>query len=657
MTIKSLLVKIGADVTGLEAGLKKAEGYLESHKQQFKQVGMAVTVAGAAITGAVGTMISKYISAGDTLLDMSKRTGMSVTALSELKFAASLCGADINTVELAVKRMAKALIDASEGSAEYVDAFARINLTAAELMGLSPEQQFDRISRAIANLEDPTLRAATAQEIFGRSGTQLLPLLSEGAAGLDAMRQKAHEVGVAFDEEAAQKASDLDDAIVTLKASFSGVGNTVATALAPVITSLATTISNVITKVQAWMAAHPGLTSVLVKVVTVLGILGTVLGPIIMMLPLLASGFAILTGPIGIAVAAIMGIIAIGTLLMSHWGTIKQFISDTWDAIKLKTTDIWDAIKNFLTGVLDTITGIFSVTWEAIKTAISNAFDFIKNLASTAWETITGIFGAANEALFGCVGDLVQKIVDKFMWLFNKVKEITTWIKDHTIGIFKKMWDKVSGHSIVPEMVASVIGNFLSMKTSIGTTIDELQTKVKDVFDTIKTNTTTAIQETTDTAQTLFGNITDYAQAMSSDSSDAYRNMGDALKGQVRAMLDTLEKNAIAFIITKVMAALPFPVNLIAVAAAIAAVKLLFSRIKLAEGGIVTRPTYALIGERGPEAVIPLNSAGGFGLGGGVTLRQNNYFYGDISNVGDIDEISRRLAERTTQAISKGRRY
>jgi hypothetical protein len=30
-------------------------------------------------------------------------------------------------------------------------------------------------------------------------------------------------------------------------------------------------------------------------------------------------------------------------------------------------------------------------------------------------------------------------------------------------------------------------------------------------------------------------------------------------------------------------------------------------------GGIVTRPTFALIGEAGPEAVIPLNRAGGMG--------------------------------------------
>jgi hypothetical protein len=38
----------------------------------------------------------------------------------------------------------------------------------------------------------------------------------------------------------------------------------------------------------------------------------------------------------------------------------------------------------------------------------------------------------------------------------------------------------------------------------------------------------------------------------------------------------------------------------------------------LAEGGIVTGPTLAMIGEAGPEAVVPLSKMGG--MGGGVTV-------------------------------------
>ena len=37
-----------------------------------------------------------------------------------------------------------------------------------------------------------------------------------------------------------------------------------------------------------------------------------------------------------------------------------------------------------------------------------------------------------------------------------------------------------------------------------------------------------------------------------------------------------------------------------------------------ADGGIVTRPTLAMVGEKGPEAIIPLSKMGG--MGGGVTV-------------------------------------
>jgi hypothetical protein len=55
----------------------------------------------------------------------------------------------------------------------------------------------------------------------------------------------------------------------------------------------------------------------------------------------------------------------------------------------------------------------------------------------------------------------------------------------------------------------------------------------------------------------------------------------------------------------------------------------------LAEGGIVTSATLAVVGEKGPEAVIPLNRAGEFGMGGGgnnVTIHVNG---GDPQSVVD----------------------
>jgi len=187
------------------------------------------------------------------------------------------------------------------------------------------------------------------------------------------------------------------------------------------------------------------------------------------------------------------------------------------------------------------------------------------------------------------------------------------------------------------------------------------------------TSTTSAI---TNILGSLFSNTLDAFKKWGEGGASILGALGEAFKSTVNTALSALrdlvtgmllasvkevlmaKAVAIANVIKSVMQSIPFPLNLALVGVAIAGVSALFSKIHLAEGGIVTRPTYAMIGERGPEAVIPLDRPGALAFAGaGVTLRQSNYFYGAINNAGDLDEISRRLAERTTQAISKGRRY
>jgi hypothetical protein len=64
----------------------------------------------------------------------------------------------------------------------------------------------------------------------------------------------------------------------------------------------------------------------------------------------------------------------------------------------------------------------------------------------------------------------------------------------------------------------------------------------------------------------------------------------------------------------------------------------------LAQGGIVTSPTLSMIGESGPEAVIPLNKLGQFGLGaGGAGITVN-------VNGGDPNSIVRALQQYVRQS-------
>lgn len=315
MTTKSMMVRVGADTTGMERGLKASEARMKKFSEQCKKIGRGMTVAGAAITGAVGLMIKGYVKAGDEVHKMALRTGFTTESLSELRYASQICGADLGALEKGVKKMSKTIVDASDGLTTYVRAFDRIGLKAEDLLKLSPEEQFDRIAVAIASVEDPTLRAATAQEIFGRAGTQLLPLFAAGEEGLEALRKKAHELGIVFDQEAADKAAVLNDSMTTLKASFKGVTMSIATTLIPVVTSIVEKVSEMVIRIKDWIKENPVLAGRIAKVVTIVGGLMAILGPLAMVLPGLVTGFTMLggalttlCGPAGLVIIAVAGI-------------------------------------------------------------------------------------------------------------------------------------------------------------------------------------------------------------------------------------------------------------------------------------------------------------------------------------------------------------
>jgi hypothetical protein len=74
----------------------------------------------------------------------------------------------------------------------------------------------------------------------------------------------------------------------------------------------------------------------------------------------------------------------------------------------------------------------------------------------------------------------------------------------------------------------------------------------------------------------------------------------------------------------------------------------------LAEGGIVTGPTLAMIGEgRGPEAVIPLDRMGEFGMGGGMTITVNAGLVSTPDQIGqDIIAAIQKAQRRSGQVFA-----
>jgi len=229
-SLGSLFVKLGADTSGFRKNLKTAEGDLRKTTNRMNAFAstMKVAIPGAAL--AAGTayvaLIKKTAAWGDKLAKTAKQLGVTTEFLSEMEFAADRSGASLADLNNGIRRLSKAAADANDGMATYKRAFDRLGISVVDTNGRlkSTESLFMEVAEAMSKLENSTLKVATAQDLLGRGGAKLIPLLDQGAAGIKKLRERAEQLGTSLDQETAQNLEDFADALNDLNYAFKGLG-------------------------------------------------------------------------------------------------------------------------------------------------------------------------------------------------------------------------------------------------------------------------------------------------------------------------------------------------------------------------------------------------------------------------------------------------
>lgn len=230
-TIRELMVAIGVDADTRE--VRAFDAALSAVKTvMFATVGAAVAVAGAVIGVSVATA-----RAGDEAAKAAQRVGVNVEAFQELAFAAKLAGADMTAVEVAFRRQAVSARDAAEkGIGPAADAYRKIGVEVRDVNGImkSQIQIFTETAEGMKGLKTDGERLAIANDLLGRGGAKLLPLLNQGAAGIAAMRLEAQELGGVMSGETTKAAEDFEDVLVKLQTIMGGLRAEVGGAFLPV---------------------------------------------------------------------------------------------------------------------------------------------------------------------------------------------------------------------------------------------------------------------------------------------------------------------------------------------------------------------------------------------------------------------------------------
>jgi len=249
-----LFVNIGARTDGLNKGLGQAESRIGKFSAGAARAAKAMAAMGAAATAAgvaIGTrMVAQQLKAIDATSKLSRQLNTTTESLAVMNRAADLAG--IDNMDRNLDQLNRRLSQAATGTGEAGRAMDRLGLSAAELQRLPVDERIRQISRAMQSNVDVTEQAALANDLFGRSGGQMLEVLRDADGLLDTAAAQADAFGLAIGEIDAVTIEQANDAMSAIRAVIEGIAKRITIQVAPAIRLIAERFQDAAMESRGW---------------------------------------------------------------------------------------------------------------------------------------------------------------------------------------------------------------------------------------------------------------------------------------------------------------------------------------------------------------------------------------------------------------------
>ena len=193
--------------------------------------GAAVAVAAAAAGVAFLNLARNSINAADAMNDLHLKTGLAFKDLAAYELMAKQGGASTEIMAQGFKFLSKSMVE----NREELDALGVTSRDESEAMG--------QLADVIASINDPALKVSLAMKYLSRSGTEMIPMLSGGSAAFEKARRETEGYGKAL-EKSAPLADAFNDELAKFSTKVSEVGQGLAVKLLPLLTELATNLTD-----------------------------------------------------------------------------------------------------------------------------------------------------------------------------------------------------------------------------------------------------------------------------------------------------------------------------------------------------------------------------------------------------------------------------
>ena len=300
--------------------------------------------------------------------------------------------------------------------------FHRLGLSIGDLKDKSREEIFAETVKALQNVSDETERAALANDMFGKSGQDLLPLLNQSSEETQALLEQAEKYGMVMSDEAVAASAAFEDSLTKLKGAVKGTKNSLTGELLPGMTSVIDGITELITGNKAGSELiKSGITDVIDSVTEMI--------PQIVDLLSVVSEAVIENAPAVIESLASSIIdmlpdfleIALTDVLPNLVVTVVNIAKNLVSSLSAALPDIMSALAE---GIVTVTNALFSP--ESITSTIEIIIGFIEN-------TIKGLTKALPiliEGVFTLVQGLITALPDIISYLLEEIPNIYKMLND-----------------------------------------------------------------------------------------------------------------------------------------------------------------------------------------------------------------------------------
>lgn len=241
-TMQNMQQSARSGMNGVQSSIANAMSHVKASVASMKNT---IGAAGIAVVGVFGTSASAAIEYQKALAGLSRTSGMTIAASSELAFAASQVGMSTADLTKNIGFLSRSLASLERDTDNAGNIFNRFGINVHDANGalLPTNEILGAVADRFQRMPDGVEKTALAMSVFGREGRAMIPLLNQGSAGLQKMGEKAKSLGLVFENVSALKsyvaAQRQWDA--TLKSLQIQIGNSVLptlTAFSKGITSL-----------------------------------------------------------------------------------------------------------------------------------------------------------------------------------------------------------------------------------------------------------------------------------------------------------------------------------------------------------------------------------------------------------------------------------